>query len=72
MRDERSDGIMYVVEVATEDARCEHRFERFDDARRYANDVQRLNPDVEVGLFFDAEGWLAEYRRDVWLEEGCE
>lgn len=68
MREERSDGIMYVVEVVTADARREHRFEGFDDAKRYASDVQRLNPDVGVNLFFAADGWLSEYRKDVWLE----
>lgn len=68
----RRDGIGYVVEVVAKGARAEHRFERFDDARRYANGVLRTDPDAGVGLFFDAEGWRAEYRREVWQEEGGE
>ena len=65
-------SIQYIVEVAVPGARVEHRFDGYENAKRYAADVLALNPGVEVHLYQQEGGWMMEVRRDVWGREAGE
>lgn len=59
-------SIQYIVEVAVPGTRVEHRFDGYENAKRYAADVLALNPGVEVHLYQQEGEWRMEVRRDAW------